>query len=158
MYSKTLKFIIVVLLSVSLGMYISNKVNQKLVVQDNLEFYYQQFVEDALEYDVNISGLEGKLTRIGYLPLPDDYYGLYNPFTKEIVINIIYYEDAIILKRTLYHELGHVLGLNHASSGIMQTYIPKEVIYLKYNPLMYGNVNWDSDVKLLFRDIKYIQK
>lgn len=119
----------------------------------------QNFIEDSKEYEIDLNPIRDSLEYITVLPLDENLYGLYTPKNKQISINFPSTLDEYILRKVVYHELGHVFGVEHESGGIMSTNLSPMQIHLKYCPLdnVMGEANWELEKMMLFREIKEIQ-
>lgn len=117
--------------------------------------YTSQFVEGLIENDINTKTLKDSIDSIVFYPLQYKIYGLYVPKNRQIVINSFYYQDTIIIRKVIYHELGHLYGLSHDTHGIMSTRLSELTIHKLYNP-MYGGSRkqWDIHKAYFFSEIR----
>jgi len=151
--------IIIVLLAVSCLMFKSRKVDERFEVDHLLWETVNQFVEDAENMGVDTDVLKDSLDYVVVMPLSEFLYGVYTPKNKQVSINMFVLKDSIILKKVLYHELGHVLGLEHDKSGIMATRLSPSSIHNKYCPdhNLFGELNWELHKVIFFNKILKIQ-
>jgi len=117
--------------------------------------YYISFVNYIEDNGIKSEYLVRKLDDIVLYPLEDGLYGLYSPENRQIVINSKYLYSATILRKVMFHELGHVYGLNHSESGIMQTYQTPLDIYASYfTGEEYDPSIWELHKAKMAQDIK----
>ena len=118
--------------------------------------YVKHFQKEAIEEGIDISTIKDSIDDIVFYPLKDMLYGVYVPSNRQIVINSRVDKDTIILKKVIYHELGHLYGLKHDVGGIMQTNMSDELLHRLYCPLenKYGKENWVMHKAYLFFKIR----
>jgi hypothetical protein len=154
---KKLIFILLTIITVSCC-----KTIEKPLIEIDLPLWgvVNEFVADAEEAGVNATILRDSLSYIVLMPLDANLYGVYTPKNRQVSINYWAIKDKYILRKVIYHELGHVLGLKHDVIGIMATNQSPAKIHNKYcpddNPV--GLVNWELHKTVLFRKILEIQK
>jgi hypothetical protein len=124
-------------------------------VDEPLRPYYASFVNYIELNGIKSDYLARKIDDIVLYPLEEGLYGLYSPENRQIVINSKYLYSATILRKVMFHELGHVYGLNHSESGIMQTYQTPLDIYVSYfTGGEYDPSIWESHKAQMVSDIK----
>lgn len=150
-----------IILLLSLALLIGCKVQEKPQVQVDpiLWVTVQEFISDARNNGVDPSVLNDSLSYITILPLNDNLYGIYTPKNRQVSVNVFVPLDKYILRKVIYHELGHVLGLEHDVHGLMATGLMPLQIHNKYcpshNPV--GEENWELHKIIFFRKIRDIQ-
>ncbi len=126
-----------------------------IAVEHTLTEFYEEFVDYAECNDVKLSLLLEGVNSIVTYPLEDELYGLYSPANRQIVINEYYLYSDIIVRKTLFHEIGHVFGLDHAESGVMATYQTPVDIYVSYfTGEKYDPSIWELHKAQMVSDIK----
>lgn len=124
-------------------------------VDEPLVPYFEEFVNLVELNCIKSRYLARKIDDIVLYPLQDGLYGLYSPENRQIVINSKYLYSTIILRKVMFHELGHVYGLTHSESGIMQTFMTPTDIYLSYmNGSEYDPCIWELHKAKMAEDIK----
>jgi len=144
------KFIVIIILAISLSVaHRQPPTNIHPVLANDVE----QFIEDAESYGIDTSVIKDSLDYITPFPISDYLYGVYTPFNRQISIHMGNCSNPIILKAVVYHELGHVFGIDHDSGGIMESGLHPLFITVRYsNPL-----TWKLHKKALFTEIKRVQ-
>lgn len=128
---------------------------RSVAVENTLMESYQEFIDYAEQNNVDLSLLFGEVSSIVTYPLEEGLYGLYSPDNNQIVINEYYLYSDIIIRKTLFHEIGHVFGLDHAESGVMITYQDPVDIYASYfSGEEYDPSIWESHKAQMVSDIK----
>lgn len=124
--SKTGKLLIVILLT------LSNLCAQH--VDDALQKYV-----DLFKFEANRRGIDGEYHiknisgGIFLVPLPSELLGLYDPIGNKIEINSTYSWNTFLMKWTMFHEIGHSVGLMHikkAHNTIMQSHQPQTYFFI----------------------------
>lgn len=117
--------------------------------------HVKKFLNTADTYGIDTKEVGRKIDQVLEYPLNQNLLGIYIPSDRHIVINSSITRDSITLKKTLYHELGHLYGLKHDSIGIMSTYLTPQEIHKMYCPLEGGSDEvWKKDVDNLMKEIK----
>lgn len=135
---------------------------KKPAIQIDPELYgaVQEFVIDGKKHGIDVEVMRDSLSYIVVLPLNQYLYGVYTPKNRQITINNIFIQDPYILKKVIFHELGHVFGLQHEKVGIMSTNENPDVVHTRYCPQdnTKGQANWELHKIMLYRDILMAQK
>ena len=117
--------------------------------------YVYEFKAEAELEGIDPEIINDSIQDIVFYPLDKNYYGLYSKINKQIVLNSLYAYDTIVLKKTIYHELGHLYGLKHDTGGIMGTSITEEQIHKLYCPTDGGSDKiWEVHKAYLFYKIR----
>lgn len=144
------KSLVIILLAISLIMaHRPTKTNVHPILEGDVE----QFIEDAESYGIDTSVIRDSLDHITPFPISDYMYGVYTPFNRQISIHMRNCSNPIILKAVVYHELGHVFGIDHGSGGIMESGLHPLFLTVRYSDPTVWRLHRDS----LFREIKRIQ-
>ena len=126
-----------------------------LSVEEPLKMFYSEFVSEAYKSGVDPRFLEKYVDDIVVYPLETNLYGLYSPKNRQIVLNSYYINSKAVIRKTLFHEIGHVYGLDHGEDGIMQTYMTPMQIYSSYTyEGEYDATIWDCHTEEMMSDIK----
>ena len=151
------KFILILSVALLFGCKVQEK--PKVQVDTVLMKTVTEFINDAEANEVNLNAVRDSLNYITVLPIDKNLYGLYSPKTRQVIINVFVPLDETIMRKVIYHELGHVFGLEHDKAGIMSTNLSPSQIHMKYcpydNPV--GQENWELHKIILFRKIKELQ-
>lgn len=117
--------------------------------------YTNEFTKDLLENNIPIRTIKDSIDDIVFYPLESDTYGIYSPPNRQLVLNSFYYRDTILIRKVIYHELGHIYGLRHDTQGIMDTGQQVIELHRLYDPLYGGsNKQWDIHKAYLFHRIR----
>ena len=138
-----------------------NKITRQIIkkatpvfVDYQAQKYVLEFYKEAESRGIRTEVIKENIDDIIFYPLEQGYYGFYSPQNRQVVINVVYANDSIILKKVLYHELGHVFGKFHTFSGIMQTGLYPKTILSRYSPAHGGtNEQWEKDKEDLWGSI-----
>jgi len=117
--------------------------------------YVNEFVEDLIEHGIDYKIIKDKIDDVVFYPLASDYYGLYVPSKRQIVLNGFYYRDSTLMRKIVYHELGHLYGLSHDIRGLMATGQTVREVHNLYDP-KYGGTQkqWDIHKAYHFHRIR----
>lgn len=120
----------------------------------------QEFVYEGEKQGIDTNVMVDSLSYIVVLPLDDNLYGIYTTSNRQISINVDFIRDPYIVRKVIFHELGHVFGLPHAEVGIMSTNENPDVVHNRYcpqdNPA--GDANWELHKIMFYREILKVQK
>lgn len=117
--------------------------------------YVTKFKEEAEKNGIDGGIINDSIDDVVFYPLDKSFYGLYSPGNRQIVLNYLYHKDSILMKKIIYHELGHLYGLDHDRGGIMKTHQEPLDVHRLYCPLEGGsNLNWEMHKAYLFFKIK----
>ena len=133
---------------------------RKILIDPPLLETVNEFINEAEMYGIDTKVLSKTIDYIVIMPLHPNLYGVFVPRTRQVMINGFVLDDEYILKKVVYHELGHVLGLDHDRNGIMATGLGPKQIHNKYCPddNESGFENWEIHKIVLFRKILEKQK
>lgn len=118
-----------------------------------LETDVEEFIASAESYGIDTSVIRDSLDHITPFPISEYMYGVYTPFNRQISINMRNCNNPIILRAVMYHELGHVFGIDHSSGGIMESGLSPLQITLRFG----SPTNWVLYKSALFAEIKKLQ-
>lgn len=137
---------------------------QKIEVDYEAFDYVEQFQSEAKLAGIDPSIINDSVDMVVFYPLHPSIYGLYANRNRQIILNSSIAEDTVLLKKVIYHELGHLYGLEHDKGGIMRTDMATSSIHDLYctTENAYGNFNWDMHKAFLFykirRHLEYLEK
>lgn len=125
---------------------------KKIKTDKYLTPYVNAFLLDADVAGVNTKTLTDSLNYIIHYPLTNRLLGLYHKDNKQVVISTFILNNEIVVRRVVYHELAHVLGLKHEDGGIMTSGKSPRDIYMMYNNPV-GDAVWYFQKEMLFKQI-----
>ncbi len=104
--------------------------DKPMKVAPELRKYVRMFRRDARIAGYDPGTLLKNIKRIEIRMLTPDLYGFYDPVKKIIVINRFYVNKYNLIKKVMYHEIGHSIGLKHCHIRcwhIMGTRFPHQI-------------------------------
>jgi len=117
------------------------------VIRDSrLRKFVRMFKADARKAGYNPDTLFKNIKRFEVRNLKPGRYGFYDSEKQIIVINSKWVDNYSVAKKTMYHEIGHSIGLDHCHQTcwhIMSEYFPPEE---------FNNNQWNLMINQFFRN------
>ncbi len=113
-------------------------------MESRMDSIKNEFIEDAFRYDVNMKPYLDKINQIKIIKLSDNILGNYSNGT--IKINNQYSYNRELLKAVFYHEVGHLIGVDHMCE--VCPYIMSAQNVLDYDEMT--NEQWEYQLSVYF--------
>lgn len=110
--------------------------------------YVDEYIQSANDYEIDVRSKLWGLRSIRYEGLKTGYLGIY--VLDDVLINRIYIGDSLMTRAILYHEFGHVMGLEHLCK---QCYL---IMSATADHMDFGNMDneeWERYKRMYYRNI-----